>query len=93
MAKNGLNTMQFRGSRYDQVIHMVSAANGAEDCYTVAGHSCRSEGVELARFLDNKIAEAWVGHPYFGVIDNSSNFNTKMIRMINMVCQRLDIDT
>lgn len=93
MTKNGLNTVQLRDNRYDQVIHMVSAANGAEDFYTVADHSCRSEGVELARFLDGKAAEAWVGHPYFDVIDNTSDFNAKIRRMIHMVCKRLGIET
>jgi len=93
MSKNGWNTTQLRDNRYDQVLHMVSAANGAEDFYSVADHSCRSEGVELARFLDGKAAEAWVGHPYFDVIDNTTDFNTKIRRMIHMVCKRLGIDT
>lgn len=56
-------------------------------------HACRSEGVELARELDYKSAAAWVGHPYFDVIDNSTNFETKMNRMIESVCQKLGIDT
>lgn len=55
-------------------------------------HACRSEGVELARELDYKSAAAWVGHPYFDVIDNSTNFEAKMNRMIESVCQKLGID-
>jgi len=49
--------------------------------------------VELAKELDCKAASAWIGHPYFDVIDNSTNFEGKMIRMIAAVCQRLGIDT
>lgn len=56
-------------------------------------HACRSEGVDLARELDYKSAAAWVGHPYFDVIDNSTDFETKMNRMLECVCQKLGIDT
>jgi hypothetical protein len=34
MKKNGLNVVELRDNRYDQIIHMVSAACGAEDFYT-----------------------------------------------------------
>lgn len=56
-------------------------------------HACRSEGVVLARELDYRAAAAWVGHPYFDVIDNSTDFETKMNRMLECVCQKLCIDT
>lgn len=56
-------------------------------------HSCRSEGVDHARDLDYKAAAAWIGHPYFDVIDNSTDFETKVNRMIECVCQKLSIDT
>lgn len=46
-----------------------------------------------ARELDYKAAAAWVGHPYFDVIDNSTDFENKMNRMIECVCQKLGIDT
>lgn len=71
----------------------VSAANGAEEFYSTEDHACRNESVELARELDYKAAASWVGHPYFDVIDNSTNFETKMNRMIDSVCQKLGIDT
>lgn len=62
-------------------------------CILKKEHACRSEGVELARELDYKSAAAWVGHPYFDVIDNSTDFETKMNRMLECVCQKLGIDT
>ncbi|XP_015431585.1 PREDICTED: uncharacterized protein LOC107187902 isoform X2 [Dufourea novaeangliae] len=93
MASNGWNNVELRDNRYNQIIHMVSAANGAEDFYSTEEHACRSEGVELARELDYKAAAAWVGHPYFDVIDNSQDFETKICRMIECVCQKLGIDT
>lgn len=61
--------------------------------YVLQGHSCRSEDVGLARELDYKAAAAWVGHPYFDVIDNSTDFETKIKRMISSVCQKVGIDT
>nr|XP_032513456.1 TRPL translocation defect protein 14 [Danaus plexippus plexippus] len=56
-------------------------------------HACRSEGVELARELDYNAAAAWIGHPYFDVIDNSTDFDKKMNRLLACVCQRVGLDT
>lgn len=35
MKTNGWNPVELRDTRYNQIIHMVSAAKGAEDFYTV----------------------------------------------------------
>lgn len=113
MENNSWNSVELRDNRYNQIVHMVSAANGAEDFYStevfqeakiplklililiifVQDHACRSEGVVMARELDYKSAAAWIGHPYFDVIDNSTPFEAKMNRMIECVCQKLGIDT
>jgi len=93
MRTNGWNPVELRDTRYNQIIHMVSAAKGAEDFYTVEDHSCRSENLDLACTLDDRAAEAWIGHPYFDVIDNSTEFDTKLRRMISAVCQRMGLDT
>ncbi|MCL4132570.1 UNVERIFIED_CONTAM: hypothetical protein GTU68_016703 [Idotea baltica] len=89
----GFNSVELRDTRYHQIIHMVSSAIGAEAFYTVGDHPCRSEDVDLAKLLDEAAAQAWVGHPYFDVIDNSTDFDTKIRRMINVVCQKMGIDT
>lgn len=34
MAGNKWNTIDLRDNRYNQIVHMVSAANGAEDFYS-----------------------------------------------------------
>lgn len=93
MASNGWHNVELRDNRYNQIIHMVSAANGAEDFYSTEDHVCRSEGVEMARERDYAAAAAWVGHPYFDVIDNKQDFEAKICRMIECVCQKLGIDT
>ncbi|XP_021699713.1 TRPL translocation defect protein 14 isoform X2 [Aedes aegypti] len=93
MRTNSWNSVELRDNRYNHIVHMVSAANGAEAFYSTEDHACRSEGVDLARELDYKSAAAWIGHPYFDVIDNSSDFESKVNRMIECVCQKLGIDT
>lgn len=89
--ENGWDEVMLRDGGYNQIIHMVSAAVGAEDFYT-CDHGCRSESVELAQQLDALVSEAWVGHPYYDVIDNSTDFEQKCLRMLSSVCQRLGID-
>ena len=54
--------------RYDAVLHLVSAADGAEQYYTTATNAIRyenadEEGLRLARELDKKVIKAWTGHP------------------------------
>lgn len=46
--------------RYDAVIHMVTAAIGAERFYTTENNSVRTETPEQARELDIKVLNAWV---------------------------------
>ena len=68
----------FRFFRYDNVVHMVSAAVGAEDFYTVEDHSARFEGLEMARERDRRAMEAWDQHPYVDIVDNRGNFDSKV---------------
>ncbi|CAH0718841.1 unnamed protein product, partial [Brenthis ino] len=93
LVANNWHSVELRDNRYNHIVHMVSAANGAEDFYSTEDHACRSEGVEMARELDYNAAAAWIGHPYFDVIDNSTDFDKKMNRLIACVCQRVGIDT
>nr|CAI5852479.1 unnamed protein product [Callosobruchus analis] len=93
MRENCWNSVELRDNRYNQIIHMVTAAKGAEEFYTIEDHNCRSENVELAREMDTRAAASWVGHPYFDVIDNSTDFEDKIRRMIGSVCHKIGIDT
>jgi thymidylate kinase/CYTH domain-containing protein len=87
----GLNELELRDGRYDCVVHLVTAAIGAEKFYTIANNTTRSEGLELARKLDHRVMNAWLGHPYFDVVDNSMGFEKKLQRVINTVYKRLGI--
>ena len=77
----GLGEAELRDS-YDAVFHLVTAAKGAEQFYTTANNAARTETVEQAAALDDKIIAAWTGHPHLRVIDNSTNFEDKLKRLI-----------
>ncbi|MBR3429485.1 MAG: AAA family ATPase [Clostridia bacterium] len=71
--------------RYDAVFHLVTAAKGAEKYYTLANNQARTETVEEAAALDDKLIAAWTGHPHFRLIDNSTGFEEKMMRLIREI--------
>jgi CYTH domain-containing protein/thymidylate kinase len=82
----GTNTQELR-QRYDAVLHLVSAADGAEQFYTTANNAVRyeqmnEEGLRIARELDKKVIKAWTGHPHLRVINNHEDFNKKLNRVI-----------
>ena len=68
--------------QYDAVFHLVTAAKGAEEFYTTANNTARIETVEEAAAMDDKFIAAWTGHPHLRVIDNSTDFEDKMKRLI-----------
>ncbi len=82
----GTSTPELR-QRYDAVLHLVSAADGAEQFYTTANNAVRyeqmnEEGLRIARELDKKVIKAWTGHPHLRVINNHEDFNKKLNRVI-----------
>lgn len=81
----GTDTVKLRDSRYDAVLHLVTAARGAEKYFTNANNQYRSEGIELARTLDKKVAAAWTGHPHLRIVDNSEDFEQKIRRVLSEI--------
>lgn len=76
--------------RYDAVLHLVSAADGAEQYYTTATNATRyeqanEEGLRIARELDKKVIKAWTGHPHLRVINNHLDFENKLNRVLNEI--------
>lgn len=57
-----------RDRRYEAVVHLVSAADGAEKFYSKENNEARYESIKEAVELDKKLINAWVGHPHFSVI-------------------------
>ena len=72
-----------RDRRYDAVLHLATAAKGAEDFYTTANNNTRTEPLEVARQVDDKTLAAWVGSNYHFVIDNSTDFPSKIRRVVD----------
>lgn len=83
----GQSEVQLRDQRYEAVIHMVTAADGAEEYYTLANNMARTETPEQARELDKKTQDAWVGHPHLRVVDNASDFDDKVRDAISATCR------
>lgn len=78
-------------ARYDAVLHLVSAADGAEKYYNTTSNEVRTEGIEKARELDRKVIRAWAGHPHHRVINNHDNFDTKINRVIKEISSVLGL--
>ena len=93
--KAGTDSNQLRG-RYDAVLHLVSAADGAEKYYTTAINATRyeqmnEEGLRIARELDKKVVQAWTGHPHLRVINNNDDFNAKLNRVLKEIAHVLGL--
>ena len=91
----GTSTPQLR-ERYDAVLHLVSAADGAEQYYTTANNAQRveqanEEGLRIARSLDKKVIKAWTGHPHLRVINNHDDFEAKMRRVLKEISSVLSL--
>lgn len=81
------NIVGLRDRRYDCVVFLVTAADGAEDHYTLSNNVARSEGIELARELDKKTQIAWNGHPHLTIVPNvkGETFKQKIQRAVHSV--------
>lgn len=69
-------------SDYDAVFHLVTAAKGAEAYYTKANNTARMETLEEAVVSDERTLNSWTGHPHLRIIDNSTDFENKMQRLV-----------
>lgn len=94
-SKLGTNSQELR-NRYDAVLHLVSAADGAEKFYTTSNNAQRLEkadeaGLKIARELDKKVIHAWNGHPHLRVINNNDDFECKLNRVIIEISKVLEL--
>ena len=93
----GTSTQELRdGNRYDAVLHLVSAADGAEQYYTTSNNASRNEkadeqGLQIARMLDKRVIEAWTGHSHLRVINNNDDFNAKLNRVLKEISSVLGL--
>lgn len=82
---------ELRDSRYNGAFHMVTAADGAEEHYTLENNEARKETPEKARFLDRETQKAWTGHPHLRILDNSTDFKTKKHKLLEHICHALGL--
>ena len=76
--ETGWSTIQLRDKRYEAVVHMMTAAEGAEEFYMSDGRKM-SDSIEQARMIDRRLIEAWVGHPQYNIVKNTKKgFKTKI---------------
>lgn len=83
--ENNGYTEEEASKRYDAIFHLVSTALGAEEFYKLEG--ARHESPSKARELDVQTLQAWMHHPKFTIIDNSTNFNEKLNRLLNKILE------
>jgi predicted ATPase len=92
--ETGWSTIQLRDRRYEAVVHMVSAADGAEKFYTLENNGARYESVQEAVELDKRLINAWVGHPHFSIIQNNSkSFQDKIDQCLSTVLNFIGLPT
>lgn len=86
----GTNEIALRDS-YDAVFHLVTAADGAREFYNLQ-NKARRETIDEAIEADKRTLNAWVGHPHLRVIDNSTDFEKKMRRLVGEITDFLGTD-
>ena len=87
----GLNEVELRDN-YDAVFHLVTTAIGAKQYYSLENNKARYESIDEAIISDKRTLEAWTGHPHLRVIDNSTDFEGKMRRLIKEISAFLGED-
>ena len=83
---------QLRDQRYEAVVHLVTAAIGAERFYTLENNKARMESRPEAIALDGRLARAWVGHNALHVVENGAgSFEEKIRKTVDVVCRSLGV--
>ncbi len=91
--ETGWSTIQLRDRRYEAVVHMVTAADGAPEFYSSENNAARYESVQDAIELDKKLINSWVGHPHFSIINNKESFKSKIDRCLDTVLKFVGLPT
>ena len=66
----GLNTLMLKDNRYEGIIHLVTAADGAPEFYDLSSNEARYDTLESAIITDQKLRNAYYDHPKWMFIDN-----------------------
>ena len=87
----GQTVVELRDVRYAAVIHMATAAKGAEKFYTLGNNAARSETPEQACAIDDRLMMAWTGHPHLRVVGNDCGFEEKVNRVLKEISHVLGV--
>jgi len=96
LRRMGKTEHQLCTERYDAIVHLVTAADGAELYYTTMNNTARRETVEQAREIDELTRKAWEEHPRRRVVYNPpgvSGMPAKTQAVVNEVCQLLGVQS
>ncbi|MBE5735175.1 MAG: helix-turn-helix domain-containing protein [Clostridiales bacterium] len=88
----GQNEIELRDG-YDAVFHLVTAAKGLKEEYTLETNKARYETADEAVLADDRTLSAWAGHPHLRVIDNSPKFEDKMKNLLKEISAFLGAPT
>lgn len=88
-----INTDRMRDKRYDLILHMVTAAKGKSENYDFENNNARWENPDFACELDLNLQSAWMKHPNFHLIANTTteSFQEKLNLASNTIFKELDI--
>lgn len=75
---------------YDAIFHLETVAKGLEGFYTTENNEARYETAQEAAALDDRLIDAWGGHPNLSIIHNSMDVNEKMDCLIHAISDYLE---
>jgi len=81
----GVTEKELRDAPYHGIIHLVTAADGAPEHYSIFNNTARLESLAQAKAIDLRLREAWAGHPQFHIVDNSTPFAAKVSRAMEII--------
>ena len=83
----GVSAAHIRDNRYDAIIHMITAADGAEAFYGTMVNESRYESANEAKEKDDIIRQAYMGHQNWMLIKNTDcvDFDEKIEKTKNSV--------
>ena len=90
LRENGLNPGTAMAP-YNAVIHMTTAAKGAEEFYTLKNNATRDESPEVARLIDDNIIKAWAGIEKLIIIGNETSFEDKINNAVKAIFSVLGV--
>lgn len=77
-------------ARYDIVLHLMTAAKGHVEAYTLENNAARAETPEQAADVDDRLIYAWQDHPNFHIVNSTEIFADKMGNLMREVLYFLE---